>query len=194
MENIYSIIRKITVAPILAAVMLITVWFSYSAVFGSPAAFAYSLLFLTVLPVMAYPMQKYIPGFKDRGREGQRSLAMIFAVAGYVLGCIANLFFRSAKGVWVVYLEYLLSGILIFLFNKILHVKLSGHACGVIGPMMLLLYFKIYPAAVLSLAVAVLVYLSSLKTKRHTARQLAGGSAVPVAVICILNLAFGGML
>ena len=40
------------------------------------------LLFLVVLPLLAYPLQKYIPHFKDSGRDGQRSLAMIFSAAG----------------------------------------------------------------------------------------------------------------
>jgi len=32
------------------------------------------LLFLSILPTLAYPLQKYILKYKDRGREGQRSL------------------------------------------------------------------------------------------------------------------------
>lgn len=56
---------------------------------------------------------------------------MIFAVAGYVLGCLVCLISGAPVSQWIIYLEYLLSGLLIFGCNKLLHRKASGHACGV---------------------------------------------------------------
>lgn len=189
-DKLFFIIRKITVAPIMAAVMLIVVQVCRPEVFGSTAAFICSILFLTILPLMGYPLQKYIPKYKDAGRKGQRELAMIFAVLGYILGCVSILFLKQDNALWVVYLEYLLSGLAILVFNKVFHVKMSGHACGVIGPVALLLYFKLYGAAVVGAAAACLVYLASLKTKRHTGWQLVGGSVIPLVVMGMLTLFF----
>jgi hypothetical protein len=185
MEKTAKIIREITVAPAMALLMLIIIYIGKPDTFGSITSFICSILFLTVLPIMAYPLQKYIPGFKDRGREGQRSLAMIFAVSGYILGCIANIFLSAPKLMWIIYLEYLFSGILILIFNKCFHLSASGHACGVVGPIALLIFFGI-PALLPGMFVTAGVYFSSLKIKRHNIKQLIGGTIIPVVVILLL--------
>lgn len=134
-------------------------------------------------------MQKYIPGYKDRGREGQRSLAMIFAVTGYVAGCLQSLVSHTGSGLWVIYLEYLLSGAILLVLNKCLHLKASGHACGVAGPMVLLFYFDI-KAVIPGLCIMVLTWWASLHMKRHTLSQLLGGTVIPVCIICLLYMGF----
>lgn len=186
MKKFCFAIRKLTIAPFMAAVLLTILWFCRPAYFLNPFYYWYSMFFLVLLPVLGYPVQKYIPAFKDRGREGQRSLAMLFAVAGYVLGCIANLFFHSTGELWIIYLEYLISGILILLFNKCFHKKASGHACGIIGPLALLIAFGIYSALIPGLFLVLLVYYASMQTGRHSLLQLIGGSVIPAAVIILL--------
>lgn len=190
MDNVYLFIRRLTVAPIMAAFLLLTLWAARPGIFGGPAGFILSLLFLTVFPLLAYPLQKFIPRYKDKGREGQRSLAMLFAVAGYILGCLSNLLLPSAGGLWIIYLEYLLSGMLILFFNKALHRKISGHSCGAMAPAVIFFYFGLYPAAIAGLAAEALVCLASLRTGRHTAGQLAGGAAVSALAACFLALVF----
>lgn len=176
----------------MALIMLLTVFFCSGAdVFGSAADLIFAILFLSVLPVLAYPMQKFIPSYKDKGREGQRNLAIIFAVAGYVLGCIAALITRAPAGVWIIYLEYLFSGLGIFIFNKAFKIKASGHACGVAGPAILLAGFGIYCAAIPAAVIFGLVVWSSLRMKRHTAPQLIAGTIIPAAVYVCLRLIFG---
>jgi hypothetical protein len=188
LKKIPVFIRTVTIAPVLAAVMLIIVWCYKPDVFKTSAALIYSLLFLTVLPTLSYPLQKYIPKYKAKGREGQRGLAMIFAVAGYILGCVVNAIFNSTTALWVIYLEYLLSGIFIFILNKLCHIKVSGHACGVVGPAVLLHYLGIYWTMIPCAIIIVIVYAASLYTKRHTIGQLIGGGAVPIAAICVLKI------
>lgn len=184
-------VRKLTVAPLMAAVFLCCMLIHRFDVFGNVFRWLYFLLFIGVFPLLAYPLQKFFPKFRDAGRQGQRTLAMIFAVSGYILGCLFNMIFSSTKGGWVIFLQYLLSGILIFLFNKAFKMKISGHACGIVGPLMLLLYFGLYIQAAVGVLLTVLVYIVSLKTKRHTLPQLIGGSIAPVLVTVILFLIFG---
>lgn len=81
----YKVIRVITVAPVLALAMAGVVAWNCGGVFPSAWNLAYSMFFLGVLPLLAYPLQKYIPAYKDKGREGQRNLAIIFAAAGFTI-------------------------------------------------------------------------------------------------------------
>ena len=177
-------IRVLTVAPMMALVMLLVLYVRDSPLFGSPAAFVLLLLFLVVFPLLAYPMQPLIKKYKDKGREGQRALAMDFAVAGYIGGCLSAVLLHAPKSVWIIYLSYLLSGILVMLLNKLLHFRASGHACGVTGPFAILVYFG-QPLGFLGIPLLAIVCLSSLRMKRHTAWQLLGGTVIPVAALAI---------
>ncbi len=190
MENIYKLIRRITLAPVLAAFSICMIGLFCSDVFPTPWHFSYMLFFLGILPLFAYPMQKVTPHFKDKGRDGQRTLAMIYAVAGYLL-CLATLCFTAPTAdMWLICLEYLVSGILILVFNKVLHIKLSAHGCGSAGPIFLLLYFGLYVPAALMAVVTVFAYVASVKAKHHTVWQLVGGSLVSVLLLFALVAIF----
>lgn len=187
MSKVSKFIRVLTVAPIMALLMLVIMFISNSGLFGSVINFILSIVFLTVLPLLAYPVQPLIKKFKDKGREGQRTLAMIFAVAGYVLGCLSALLLRAPKFVWIIYVTYLLSGALIMLFNKLFHLKASGHACGVTGPFAILVCFG-HICGYIGIPVLAAVYWASLKMKRHTIRQLLGGTLIPVFALAVVAL------
>ncbi len=148
------------------------------------------IFFIGILPVLSYPLQRFIPYYKDKGRDGQRNLAMVFSVAGYIIGCILALIFKAPYTVILIYLDYLLSGILITLFNKLFHLKASGHACGIVGPIAMLVYFGLYIPAAIGALLTVLVFISSIKMKRHTFLQLLGGSAITIAALLLLLIPF----
>ncbi len=188
MKKFCKLIRIITLAPVLASYSLVMILLFGDDVFPTLFHFAYMLLFLGVLPLLAYPLQPYTPHFKGKGRDGQRTLAMIFAVAGYLL-CLAVSFIASAsKGMWIICLEYLISGILILVFNKCFHIKISAHGCGSAGPIFLLLYFGLPIPAIIMAVITVLAYIASVKAKHHTIPQLVGGSAVSILVLIALAL------
>lgn len=64
----------------------------------------------------------------------------------------------------------------LLVFNKVFKLKASGHACGVIGPVLMMTYFKLYiPVAVCALF-AIPVFIAGVHTKRHTMMQLLGGA------------------
>lgn len=190
MEKTAKIIRYITAAPIIACITMIILFIARPDIFGGALGFILSLVFLTVLPLLAYPLQRYIPSYKDKGRDGQRSLAMVFAVGGYVLGCISCALISASAGLWMIYLEYLFSGIFIFVFNKLFHLKASGHACGVAGPIAFLVYMRL-PAVIPGVIVLALTCWASIKTKRHTIWQFLGGCVIPVAILLVLWACFG---
>ena len=190
MGKLAMFVRKITIPPVFAGVLLLAVYLSYPDTVGSIWYVISGVVFLAILPVLAYPLQKYIPGFKDKGRDGQRSLAMLFSFAGYLLGTILTFVLSAPEIVKIIFLEYLLCGITMLVFNKLFKLKASGHACGVIGPMLLMVYFKLYIPAVVCALFAVPVFIASVHTKRHTPLQLLGGSLIPLAMLAIVNLIF----
>ncbi len=191
-SKITKIIRVLTVAPLMAFFTVLTLFLVSDEAFGgSTLLFLLSVLFLTVLPLLAYPLQPVIPGFRKKGREGQRNLAMLFANGGYILGCITNLFMDAPTVLWIIYLEYLFSGMLILIFNKVFKLRASAHACGVIGPGVMLFSFGIYPALAVSAILWGAALWASLSMKRHTVPQFIGGSAIPIAVLVVLTAIFG---
>ena len=187
MEKFCKIVRMITLAPVLAAFSITMIGLFCPDVFPTVWHFGYTVLYLGVLPLLAYPMQSVTPHFKDKGRDGQRTLAMLFAVAGYIFCLITNLLAVASRGMWIICLEYLLSGVLILVFNKGFHIKLSAHGCGSAGPIFLLLYFGLYAPAILMGIVTVFAYVASVKAKHHTVGQLIGGSAVSISLLFVLT-------
>ena len=67
-------IRKITIPPVFAAELLLSVYFSYLEPFGAVWHMIGGIIFLAVLPVLAYPLQKYIPGFRIREERDSEAL------------------------------------------------------------------------------------------------------------------------
>ena len=188
MRKISSLIRKVTIPPVFAALLLVAVYVAYPHYFGAIWQLVAGLFFLTVLPTLAYPLQKYIPHFKDKGRDGQRTLAMSFSFAGYLLGTITVYVTSAPLQLKLIYMEYLLCGAAMLLLNKCFHLKASGHACGIVGPVILLLYFGLYIPAIIGTALIVPVYISSIRTKQHTAPQLLGGSVIPAVALTLILL------
>ena len=89
MDKVFRIIRILTVPPVFALALLVTAYCCMPGVFASPGELLGFILCLSVLPVLGYPLQRVLPRFREKGREGQRSLAMLFSAAGYLLGLAA---------------------------------------------------------------------------------------------------------
>lgn len=188
-EKLAKTVRVMTVAPFMALVMLAVVFITGAPLFGGLAFFALAVFFLTVLPLLAYPLQPLMPYFKDKGREGQRNLAILFAVAGYLLGFLTAMCMHAPRSLLFVYLSYLLSCVFIILLKLLFHFKASGHACGVSGPFALLLCFG-KALGFLGIPLLLVVFWSSLKIQRHTVRQLIAGGIVPVVSMILVSCLF----
>lgn len=182
-----KVIRMLTIAPLLALFTLILLFAARAEVFGGTAAFVLSLTFLVVLPVLGYPLQPVLPYFKHRGREGQRTLAMLLAMLGYFCGLAHAVLGRVTESLLIIYLTYFLSGVGVLVFNKLFHIRASGHACGAAGPLALLVLF-FGPVALCGLLPLGLVFYASLKTGRHTLPQLMAGCLISLCALCISML------
>lgn len=189
-HGIYKAVRILTLAPILALIALTILFFVKNQVFSADPAdnglrhYLFTVLFLTVLPLLAYPIQPIVPGFRGKGRDGQRHLAILMAVLGYIGAAIYAFAAKAPAGLRIVSLSYLFSGLLVAIFNKFFHIKASGHACGVAGPVAILVYFCGW-WALLGILLIVPVFWASLRMKRHTLPQLCVGAVLSVVSVLI---------
>lgn len=188
MEKCFYFIRKITVPPVFAVLFLVTTYYVRPDYFGNIYQLVFGLIFLGILPVLGYPLQKYIPHFREKGREGQRTLAMIFSMAGYLAGTAVAYVCKARSELKVTYFLYLLVGIVMFVFNKAFHLKASGHACGITAPVLLSVKFKMPVCTVVGLVLAFPVMVSSVKTKRHTVKQLIGGCIIVAGCLTAIEI------
>lgn len=187
----YSIaytVRKITLAPLLAAVMLLCLYAVQPQIFGSVYVLFWQVLFLSLFPLLAYPIQPLLPTFLNKGRDGQRYLAMIFAFVGYLADCILNFCTAASRELRLIGWVYFLSGILILTLNRLCGVRASGHAAG-IGAAASLLVALGYPETLtVSLPLLGLVCWASITAKRHTLPQLIGGIMIPTALTALITI------
>lgn len=179
-------IRILTVPPIMAGALILILALRRGQIFRGPADILLAVICLMVLPVLAYPLQPFIPGFRDKGRKGQRNLAFVCTIIGYTAGVIIGCIFHVSAALQFVLNVYLLSVVLLTFFNKVLHIKASGHACSVAGPLVMLIY-QIGPVMILPcVLIGGGVVWSSLVLKRHTLSELGFGALTSVLSFFIL--------
>lgn len=71
-----KIIRIVTVVPVMALVMLSILYGLRPDIFQETSNFILAIIFLTVFPLLAYPLQLLLPKFRNKGREGQRKASL----------------------------------------------------------------------------------------------------------------------
>ena len=179
-ERIAKVIRVLTVPPLMAAILVWILHIVRPESFMKPGGSGLMLLFLTVLPALAYPLSAVIPYIRKAGRNGQRNLAFILSGIGYVCGFLYGLCGPCSRTELMIYGIYLISVILLTFFNKGLHIKASGHACSVTGPLVLSSWLLGGAGITAGLALSAAIVWSSLKLKRHTLKELTLG-----ALLCL---------
>lgn len=129
------------------------------------------MLFLGIIPVLSYPLNKLLKG--DRSKE--RKLAFIVTFISYLMGFIYSLVFVDSEAIKFIYYVYFLSIIFLFILN-IFFTKASGHMAGVSGLMFVSLH-NISPLTLIyTLPIYVITYISSKSLKRHTSKELIFGT------------------
>lgn len=189
-NKISKLISVISVAPLVALYVLTALYLHDQNIFGGNALwYGISLFFLTVMPLSAYLLEHVLPAYKNAGREGERKLAFIMCVAGYVLGTIVSFVFCAPLPVKMIFVSYLASGGILALVNSLIRFKASGHACGVAGPFVVLLYFwgaKIW-YVILTL---VPVFWARMRMGRHTLKELVTGAVIGMGGTALTLAAF----
>ncbi len=181
-----KMIRVLTVPPVMVGTLLILLSALRPDVITSLGESLLALLFLAILPVLAYPVSVLIPSVRAKGRDGQRNLAFVFSAIGYTGGVV----YASVAGVntslAVIFWTYFISVIFLTLLNKVIRVKASGHACSIAGPIGLVCYFLppiLIPVCLLLYGV---IFWASVRMGRHTVREFILGSVTsPLALVLV---------
>ena len=186
-----KIIRVITVTPVVTIGMLLTLFVLRPKIFPNMFYLVLTFFFLSVMTLIAYPLQKILPGWKEKGRDGQRMFALYLGTVGYLLGFMVNLIIPSTKGLDVIYGIYALSVVILFVFNKLIKIKASGHIGGLTCIMLLFVYFVLYIPAFIVGLIMVPVIVSSIRMKRHTPKEFLCGAICAVVAMGVIIMVYG---
>jgi len=187
-KKIANWISIITVVPFIAFYVLTALYFSKPTFYNNSFFwYLFSLIFLTFVPLTAYPLKNIIPKYQNQGRSGERRLAFIMGIIGYISGNIFSFILKAPIGVKTIFLAYLFSGIILTFVNGVVGHKASGHTSGVSGPFAILLYFISLRYMHIYIILPI-VFWSRLKLGRHKLSQLFSGTAIGIisTVLAIL--------
>lgn len=182
-------IRVVSVPPLMVTSLILILAHSRDDIFRSTAEVVISILLLGFVPIMAYALQKILPAYRDKGRQGQRRLAFITSIIGYTGAIIWAVAAGVSTPLLFICLTYFLSVIILTICNKRLHFRASGHASSFTGPLVLLVYFLGPKLLIPCLVSAGLIVWSSLRLKRHTFGELLGGM-----FSCLLSIGLSVLL
>ncbi|MBE7064567.1 MAG: hypothetical protein E7384_01970 [Ruminococcaceae bacterium] len=189
--KIAKIVRVSSVPPVMVTILIILLYFLREGIFRSWIDGVVSIMSLAVIPVLAYPISWIIPKLRAKGREGQRNLAFALNPVGYIIAFAYGLISRAGKDLMIIYTAYLLSVIVLLLFNKVLKFRASGHACAVTGPIVIISYYLGMWGIVGGAVVYALILWASLAMKRHTLKEFVFGSLTSATAFFIGVLVFG---
>ena len=181
-ERIAKAIRVLSVPPVMVSVLILILAFSKDGIFRSTLEIVITIVLLGFVPILAYGLQKILPGFKEQGREGQRKLAFITNLVGYSAAFLWALIADVENALLLICLTYFFSVVFLTICNNGLHYRASGHASSFTGPLVLLIYFFGWKVIIPCLVIAALIIWSSIYLKRHTVKEIVGG-----IVVCLLS-------
>ncbi|WP_054693059.1 hypothetical protein [Syntrophomonas palmitatica] len=185
-EKMAKIIGVITIPPLFVLLVLSWMWYNGNIEGFNRSWYLISLSLLGIVPVLAYPLSYLLPRIRTQGREGQRYLAFILSLTGYIIGVIVG---ETGQAPWLVrclFWGYLFSGSTLALINQLLHYKASGHACGIAGPITFMVVITGGELWYLVLLLP-LVFWARIKQDRHTlGNMLAGTMAGFLPTILVL--------
>jgi len=173
-EHFAKAIRIISAPSIVIIGLLLLLLLSNRRFFDSWIEVVISIIFLGVLPTLAYPIHRWIPSLYKMGRDGQREIAFILTTIGYSIAFFGALCFEVNENLLFVCMTYFLSVVLLTITNR-LHFKASGHASSFTGAMCFLVYAFGWKIFALCVSFSMLVGWSSVYLKRHTVSQLFAG-------------------
>ena len=170
------VIRVITIPPVMALWLILTLWLGRDDVIVQRSEGVMAILCLTVLPLLAYPLSWLFPKLRRKGRECQRNLAFALSGLGYVLGWLWAVGSVHESPLRFLFGTYLFSVGILLLFNKLLRLRASGHACSVAGPIAVIIVLLGGWWVPVCLAVYAMSFWASVKSGRHTVGEYLLGS------------------
>ncbi|MFA7010730.1 MAG: hypothetical protein WC240_05875, partial [Bacilli bacterium] len=118
LKKIAKIIRVITIPPVLVIVLLSSLYITQEDFYANTGEFLLSVLFLMVIPILAYPISYLIPSIRAKGRSEQRKLAFICAIVGYFFAFTYSIVVPVSPELRFLFITYFLSILMLTLFNN----------------------------------------------------------------------------
>lgn len=168
-----KIVRILSVPPVMAAVFLFLLYRLRPDIIKTREQLLVSLYCLSVFPLLAYPVSWIL----RMPREKQRTLAMIFSAASYISVWVYSFLTPCGRDYRFICGTYVFSVLLLLISNKLPHLRSSGHACSVTGPIALLCFFLGLQLVPLCILLYTVLFWASLRSRRHTALEFLRGSA-----------------
>lgn len=144
---------------------------------------------LAVVPALAYPISYLVPSIRVKGRDGQRKLAFVLSIIGYIAGVIVGQMLHAPWLIRCLFWGYLFSGGTLALINILLRYKASGHACGLSGPITFMVMATGGRLWYLFLLLP-LVFWARVKRDQHTIGNMLAGTAAGVLPTILVLLYF----
>lgn len=177
-NKIAKTIRVATVPPIMVLLLFVVLFVFRRNIFNNVFDLILSILCFSVIPTLAYPLQKLISKNQNTARKVQRNLAFVFSFSGYLLAVLYGFFAHISRELSLIYHGYFISVLILILSNTLLKIKASGHGCSITGTLIYLIYFMGYEFILPCAILLFLVYWSSIKLKRHTFYELTSGCII----------------
>lgn len=185
LDRTAKVIRVITIPPLMVLALLAVLYGFRGELFRDLGELMVSIFFLMLVPVLAYPIAFAVPRLRKKGREGQRNLAFVMNTVGYlgavVWGKVRDISLLLMQVFWT----YFLSVCILLIVNKVIRRRASGHACSITGPLILMVWLLDWRALFPSALIFALIIWASLRTKRHTPKELILGSLCAFAAFGI---------
>lgn len=177
-----KVVRVISVPPVMAFLLLLTVYLFKKEIYVRQMDFIVGIAALVVFPVLAYPVQRIFGDKGENKREEQRKLAFVFSLIGYTGLMLYGVIGNVHPDMRVICITYFLTVVILTIFNKVLKIRASGHAASCTSPLVFFVYlfkwYLIFPCGMLFAA----ILWSSLALKRHTLKEFLSGAG-----ICIMS-------
>lgn len=189
-DKIAHIVRIVSVPPVLATALILLLAIKRDDIITCASEAVVAFIGLAIFPVLAYPLAAIIPSLRKKGRDGQRNTAFVTCFAGYVLSCLYASLTMHASQYRLLCFTYFFSVIILLILNKIVHIRASGHACSVAGPIVLIAAYLGITWVIIGIVLYALILWASLRTHRHTLSEFVWGSLSSVVSAAISYLIF----
>ena len=171
-KSLAKIIRIIAIPPTFVVALSCFMYFLHPSMFRNVADLIAIIIFLALIPALAYALAPILPPFKSMGRKGSRALAFITSAVGYIGGALYSFATHAGDDLKFIFAGYLIALIMLTVFNKLFKMKASGHACGILGPLLYAVYFFGFLWLIPCLALGFAVVWASIYRKSHTPKEL----------------------
>ena len=182
--KIAKIVRGVAIPPTFVLILSVLMYLLRRSAFRGFFDLSVMIFALALCPALAYPLAKIIPYYKNKGRAGSRSLAFITSAVGYAIGTLYAFLGNASNDLKFIFGGYIVALAALTVLNKLFHLKASGHACGIVGPLLYTVYYFGIIFLIPCALIAALVVWASIYRKSHTPKELLLGALCAITGFC----------